>query len=1015
MHSSAALCLITTKYSVLYNYVITKHKFSMKHTLLTLIGLLCLCSNKTNAQDRVRPFTKADLIGQERSAVGIAVTGGVSPEKLIKDVFIGGNCFEVKNIKYTGDSTCIGRFSGGKKGINIENGVVMTTGNIKTAEPPNNKSDYSFANLDVPEDIDLNQLISNAQELHDQAVLEFDFTPTANTIQFKFVFASEEYCEYVNSAYNDVFGFFISGPGISGPFKNNAANIALVPGTSSYVSINNVNHQSYSNYFVNNIHQFSFATACAGINSLGKYLKETGYDGFTKVMTATAMVQPCQTYHIKLAIADVKDHSFDSAVFLAANSFNSGGNAVVEANIPKTISADKETVYEGCDSTAITFTRLDADDSQPVTIKFNVDNLASSAIEGTDYETLPKSITIPAGQMSAKLPVKVMNDNIIESDEKIVLKVETSCTCEETKVAIKIRDMPPFSLAVKDTAFCGTQSITLTSAVKGGIGKVNYSWSNGVTAPNITVQAGVSTKFILTVKDGCGIELSDEAQVTIAEPPVAALTATDFEVCRIGQNAKVPITLTGTPPFTLNYLLNGQTKNQTITQNQIFLNIDTVGFIQLKNVSTGSCKGFVSGGTLITLKPILLTGTPNDLNCYDAKNGAIELKPAGGGTAPFTYEWSNGDKTQNIKGLAAGKYSVTLTDPNLCKAVFETVVKEPTQLLTEVKKTTPSTCADLKGGSAQVSANGGTKPYSFTWATGVKDSKIDNLTEGTYIYTVTDANGCLTSHEAAIKSDTVKPKSLDYEAISPSCRTEYGSVFVKTAGGGIAPYTFALDSTFSNNKIYQKLLPNTYVLTVRGSNGCTNAWNIRIPTYEEPEVSLSPLDTLILPGDSVQLIATHNVPDKILKSITWDPDYGLSCKNCTDPLAKPKTPMVYTIKIKDKFDCEATASARIRFNRNIDVYIPNIINPLSVNQQNRVVGVYGNPRQLRKINVFKVFDRWGTEVYSSIDMLPNDQREGWDGTIKNSDVIPGAYIYFTEILLYNGEVMRKSGDITVVR
>lgn len=987
----------------------------MRSSILTLIGLLCLLINICSAQDRVRAMTTQDLAGQERSAAGLFTQGGFSPEQLIKNVFIGGNCFEVKNIKYTGDSACIGKFSGGKKGINIEDGVIMTTGNIKTAEPPNSKSDYSFANPDRPEDPDLAKLIDYAQDLHDQSIIEFDFTPTANTIQFKFVFASEEYCEYVNSAYNDVFGFFISGPGINGNFTNNAKNIALIPGTSNFVSINNVNHKSYSNYFVNNIHQYSISSACAGISSLGKFLKEVGYDGFTKVMVATANVIPCQTYHIKLAIADVKDHSYDSAVFLQANSFNTGNNATVEANIPKTISADKETVFEGCDSTAFTFTRLDLDDSQPVTIKFNVDKTLSTAIEGVDFETLPTSITIPVGKMSASLPLKVINDVIKESDELVVLKVETSCTCEETKVSLKIRDMPPFTVSVKDTAFCGNLPITLSSDVKGGIGQVNYLWSNGLISPSISVQPGISTKFTLTVTDACGMKIIDDSQVTIANPPTAALTANDFEVCRVGQAAQLPIALTGVPPFKFEYLLNGVVKSQTINQNQVFINIDTIGFIQLKSVSTGSCKGSVSGSTSIKLNPISLTGTPKNLNCYNAKNGSIDLKIAGGGTAPYNFSWSNGSSVEDPNALAAGIYQVTVTDPSLCKATFETTITEPTELLTKVLKTTTVTCADLLGGSAQVNASGGTQPYSFAWQTGAKGNTINKLTEGDYSYTVTDAKGCFAIEKTTITSDTIKPKFLDAEPVSPSCRTPYGSIFVKNTGGGVAPYTYAIDtSLFSKNKIYQKLLPNTYVLTVRGSNGCTNSWSVTVPTYDEPEVSLNPLDTIILPGDSVALLAKHNVSDAMLKSISWDPDYSLDCTNCTEVIAKPLASTVYTIKVKDKFDCEATASSRIRFNRKIDVYIPNIISMSSDNQQNRKLGVYGNPRQIKGVTKLRVFDRWGTMVYEASNILANDQRDGWDGTNKDKEVIPGAYIYYAEILLYNNEVIRKSGDITVV-
>lgn len=122
---------------------------------------------------------------------------------------------------------------------------------------------------------------------------------------FQFVFGSEEYPEYVNQ-FNDVFGFFINGPGINGPHSNNSKNIALIPGTNTPVSINNVNEGNNSEYFVVNDLDF------------------IQYDGFTTVFTAESEVQPMQTYHIKLAIGDGVDHFYDSGVLLQASSFCSG-------------------------------------------------------------------------------------------------------------------------------------------------------------------------------------------------------------------------------------------------------------------------------------------------------------------------------------------------------------------------------------------------------------------------------------------------------------------------------------------------------------------------------------------------------------------------------------------------------------------------------------------------------------------------------------------------------------------
>jgi large repetitive protein len=407
------------------------------------------------------------------------------------------------------------------------------------------------------------------------------------------------------------------------------------------------------------------------------------------------------------------------------------------------------------------------------------------------------------------------------------------------------------------------------------------------------------------------------------------------------------------------------------------------------------------------------------LKCYNVQNGSIDLKVGGGGSAPYTYNWSNtnsiGGNIEDPSGLGAGTYQVTVTDPNLCKATYEVKIKEPKELLPQIVKTSTVTCDNLKNGILEVAASGGITPYTYTWSNGLQGANLDNLAAGIYKFTVTDKNGCSRNDEAQVKADTIKPKTLVVDAVSPSCRSQFGAIYIKSTNGGQPPYSYKLDSTFAGNKIFQKLLPNTYVLTVRGSNGCTNSWDVKVPTYEEPEVSLTPLDTLILPGDSVTLTATHNLNAAQLKSITWEPDVQLSCQNCNEVIVKPFAATVYTVKVKDKFDCEATASARIRFNRKVEIFVPNMLNTASDYVQNRKLGVYGSLRQVKKINLFIVHDRWGTEVYRSTEMRLNDQREGWDGLYKNQEVVPGTYVYFTEIELYNGEIVRKSGDVTVIK
>ncbi|MEO6037523.1 MAG: choice-of-anchor L domain-containing protein, partial [Saprospiraceae bacterium] len=257
--------------------------------------------------------TQKNLKEAVQDMATLEVTGGFTAEDLVKDVLIGGNCFDITNVTYSGQGGQIGTFSNGLTNIGFSTGMVMATGDISVCPGPNDQDNASAGYGTGTGDIDLSTLTGGAT--FDMADIEFDFTPTQSPLTFQFVFASEEYCEYVNSAFNDVFGFFVSGPGITGN-----GNIALLPLSTTPVAINNVNHLTNSAYYVNNTG--SGGTLCGQNASFLAAVNEVQFDGFTRKMTATANVQVCQTYHIKLKIADVGDGIFDSAVFLSAGSFD---------------------------------------------------------------------------------------------------------------------------------------------------------------------------------------------------------------------------------------------------------------------------------------------------------------------------------------------------------------------------------------------------------------------------------------------------------------------------------------------------------------------------------------------------------------------------------------------------------------------------------------------------------------------------------------------------------------------
>jgi hypothetical protein len=238
-------------------------------------------------------------------ALSVTTTGD---SEVLVDAILGTGVYNVQNISYTagGVPHASGTFSNGTtSGIGIESGIILSTGNAADAVGPNTVDNITTRNY-LPGDSDLAALAGYANT-YDATVLEFDFdVNTAGTLSFNYVFASDEYNEWTNSQYNDVFAFLLDG-----------TNIALIPETDIPVAINTVNgggpaygsNPSYSQYYNNN-----------NLDDGGPYY-DIEYDGFTVVFAATADIGE-GTHHIKLAITDVSDPFWDSGVFIEEGSFS---------------------------------------------------------------------------------------------------------------------------------------------------------------------------------------------------------------------------------------------------------------------------------------------------------------------------------------------------------------------------------------------------------------------------------------------------------------------------------------------------------------------------------------------------------------------------------------------------------------------------------------------------------------------------------------------------------------------
>lgn len=361
----------------------------------------------------------------------------ITPQNLITNIFLGDGV-EVLSVNYEGPNMSVGFFKGGQAAVGMDRGIVMTTGravtqglNYGVAEPGNRQA--SVDNGSNVTDADLAAIAGGAPIIN---VVRYTITfiPIADTLRFRYAFASEEYPEFVCSEYNDIFGFFISGPGINGPYQNNAINIARVPGTNLPVAINNVNPG-----VVGAAGELINCTPPRGSLAYGSFYNNNEgtnlmpvYDGITDVFVAEAIVQPCQVYTIKLVICDVADEVYDSGVFLEAKSFGTGSLNVDVA----TVSLDGS-VAEGCSAANITFSLPNR-----VASDYPIDfQLIGTAVNGVDYEQVPPNLFIPAGDSSVTIQIRALEDGIAEGNEMLMIDVQRDL-CNRDTVRIVIRENP---------------------------------------------------------------------------------------------------------------------------------------------------------------------------------------------------------------------------------------------------------------------------------------------------------------------------------------------------------------------------------------------------------------------------------------------------------------------------------------------------------------------------------------------------------------------------------------------
>lgn len=865
----------------------------------------------------------------ERRIDGINTIEGFTAEELVEDIFVKGVCKNIFNIEAQGTNGSFGYFEQGGEVIGLEKGIILSTGKITNAEGPNNDSGKS-GKFNVPSrDPDLIQL-AGSDTIMDVTALEFDFTPLDSNVTFRYVFASEEYCEYVDNVFNDVFGFFISGPGISGGFSDNAENVALIPGTRDFVTINSINHLRNADYYIGNEREED-ANQC-GINYAPSDLRNLiQFDGFTKVLTAQLSLIPCETYHLKLVVADVGDDSWDSAVFLESESFNIGG----ELELSSKSLINQDTIPEGCNYGSFVVSRLpDADDSAPITIGIRVSN-NSSAVEGVDFEPLPDSVTIPAGRRSVDVPLFPIVDQEVEPlPELIELEFDFPCACISGKAELYLLDPPAITTGLTNQDICPGDRIELSTTTSGGVPGYSYLWSTGSLSEKTTVTVAEDRTVSLTVTDTCGRQFVDQIQLLTRPVPQARIPSTVRQTC-LDDTVQVAIDFTGTPPFHFSYTQDGAFVNsfEGINEQRFLLTVAQEGIVELHDFGDAFCVGQTTGQFDLRYSRIQGIANASPTSCADLADGSIDTEVVGG-TPPYQYNWDNGGgNVADPQGLSPGRYSCTVTDANGCTSTLSAEVKAPSPL-----RPITFDCREFLAEELSFRASGGTPPY---------------------LYSVDGGN---------------------YET---------ADIFMNLVGG------------------------EQYILEIQDAQGCQLTQNFIMPVTRQKVVEVASSVKLKL-GDNYIIQPQLNIPDALLASIQWSPSQGLSCDTCLMPEVTALQDQTYSLRVDDIFGCVGAAAITIKLDKQVDVFMPTAFSPNDDEQNDRFFP-FANTDQVKEVNHFQVFSRWGTLLHRAENFPPNDPAYGWDGQLQGLRMDPGLYIYTAQFTLTNGVQVERNGTVLLMR
>lgn len=962
-------------------------------------------------------FFMALISKYEDVSAQLVVENNLTVVELIESIFVGQGV-TVSNVTFngvpgTGVKIQAGYFNSSSSNIPITSGIILASGDVDVAIGPNNSGGDGSNEGGTYQDDDLNAIATAST--NNAAVLEFDFIPAGDFLSFDYVFASEEYNEYVCSAFNDVFGFFLSGPGISGPYENGAINIAIIPETNLPVAINNVNNGSFGT--------FGSGANCNSnqLNNTEYYIdnennssnSSTQYDGFTVTLQAEADVECGQSYHIKLAIADAADAILDSGVFLKEGSFSS--NFALTMDLVVTSNGDANLLYEECGEGYLVFERVvDITDEAWFYLDYS-----GTATNGTDHTYLPDSLMFPAGDTVITYDIEGFPDDVIEGIEFANLQlVNYVSVCGSTPinsfVGFEIVEAPPIQLTTFDPVIGCQDSVLLDPQATAGYGDYSYLWSTGDTSSTIWVQAGNEPiTYTITVNDSCGVvEVVDSFTVSLTPfPPLVVFAGEDDTAYSCLDTLVLNGFVSGGDQ---NYTFLWLSELDTIAEELggITVNVTDPTIFQL--IVTDGCDTAKSDEVeFINIEPpplLVNTGPPD--TSYSCLDSILVFGVVSGGTPGYIYEWIDDG---NVVGTTPFYFAqiteqttITLNVTDACgqtdSSIQDLYYFPPPMFVYAGEDLTSVSCDDTLTLNAIVS--GGAGRYYYEWVSDnnlISNDSVFDITitySQTLVLTVSDQCGTSLSDEIVLNSE-LTPVIPSIIGETEVCYDDPLS-FVAGASGGAPPYTYLWsDGTTDNELNLIADTSTTYTVVVTDFCGTIADTSSLYIDVEHP-IAGSSFDYT---SDifTIQLLNSSQ-PDEL--QYYWDfGDFTSSTDFEPTHEFLDSEDHIIILSVSTARGCLDVAE--LLYKAPAMIYIPNAFTP-NGDGLNDYISIEGaNINSVR----MQIFDRWGKQVHEL-----NSKEDKWYGSRKNGDTeyTSAVFNYVVEWTDYRDETFRQTGSILLI-